>query len=312
MGKVKRIIAADESIRGFFADTTDIAERARTIHGLNPVACAALGRLLSCGSMMGLMMKNEKDYLTVKIDGDGPMKGLLVTATASGDVKGYVYNNDFEPYARADGKLDVGGAVGNGTLTVIKDLGLKEPYNSTTPLPVGEIGEDLTYYFATSEQTPSSVGVGVLMDKETGAVDVAGGFIIQLMPDTEDEVIDRLEKNLGTLTAVTSLLKEGGLQVLMDAVLDGFDVEVTDEVEVAYRCDCSKEKVYRAIYSVSKADLQEMVDDGETIEVKCHFCEKDYRFTPEELQGILDRREHGLQVPEHRTRHLRKREKTEE
>ncbi|MDO5695711.1 MAG: Hsp33 family molecular chaperone HslO [Eubacteriales bacterium] len=291
MATIDRVITGDKSIRAFFARTTDMAETARQMHGLNPVACAALGRLLTCGSIMGLMMKSPDDLLTVKMDGDGPMGGLLVTAGADGHVKGYVYRNDFQGYARPDGKLDVGGALGNGTLTVMKDLGLKEPYHSTTPLLTGEIGDDMTYYFATSEQTPSAVGAGVLMDREDASVRVAGGFIVQLLPSADETVIARLEKNLAEIPSVTDLLAAdaAGTETLMRRVLDGLMPEVMETVETVYRCDCDRERVERAVFSLSSTELQEMADAGEPITVNCHFCDKVYHFTPAELAAAATR-----------------------
>lgn len=274
---VKRIIAANNYIRGFFAYTTDMVKYINKKHDLNPVATAALGRLLSCSSMMGLMMKSPKDVLTVIVEGDGPMKGMCVTSDSNGMVKGYVYNKEFECFAKADGHFDVGGAIGNGVLKVIKDLGLKEPYNSSVPLITGEIGEDLTYYFAVSEQTGTSVGAGVLFDKNTIEVNQAGGFIVQVMPNTPEEVIIKLENNLKNIKSVTDYLRiSSTTDELIGAVLEGFDYEVTNQYEVDLFCGCSKEKIVDRIKTLPKSQIIDIFKDTDNIEVCCEMCSTKY------------------------------------
>ena len=282
-----RATAANDQIRAFAAVTTEMVETAREHHNTSPVATAALGRLLTAGAMMGSMMKGEKDVLTLQIKAGGPLQGITVTADSQGNVKGYVGNPDVCIPANSKGKLDVAGAVGPGFLTVIKDMGLKEPYSGQVMLQTCEIAEDLTYYFATSEQVPSSVGLGVLMEKDN-TVKQAGGFIIQLMPFTDDEVINKLEENLKKVTSVTSLLEEGHTpESLLKLILDGFDVEIMETVPTQFYCNCSKERVEKALISVGKKEIKEMIDDGKEIELNCHFCNKNYIFSVEELKEIL-------------------------
>ena len=285
---IVRATAAEGQVRAFAATTKELVETAREHHNTSPVATAALGRLLTAGAMMGSMMKNETDMLTLQVRGDGPLGGITVTADSKGDVKGYVNNPDVMLPPK-NGKLDVGGAVGIGLLQVIKDMGLKEPYSGQTILVSSEIAEDLTYYFANSEQVPSSVGLGVLMEKDN-TVKQAGGFIIQLMPFTDDEVINKLEENLKKVTSVTSLLEEGHTpESLLKLILDGFDVEIMETVPTQFYCNCSKERVEKALISVGKKEIKEMIDDGKEIELNCHFCNKNYIFTVDELKSILKR-----------------------
>ena len=284
---IVRATAANYQIRAFAATTRDLVEYARAAHNTSPVATAALGRLLTAGAMMGVMMKGEKDLLTLQIKAGGPLEGITVTADSKGNVKGYVGNPNVVLHANAQGKLDVAGAVGVGFMNVIKDMGMKEPYVGQTVLQTSEIAEDLTYYFATSEQVPSSVGLGVLMEKDN-TVKQAGGFIIQLMPFTEEAVISRLEENLKKVTSVTSLLEEGHTpESLLELLLEGFDIEFNDRIPTQFYCNCSKERVERALISIGKKDIQEMIDEGKEIEMNCHFCNKNYTFTVEELKRIL-------------------------
>lgn len=278
--------AADNQLRVFAATTRGMVEQARASHGTSPVATAALGRLLTAGAMMGSMMKGEKDLLTLKIDCDGPIGGLTVTADSAANVKGYVGNREAMLPPNAKGKLDVGGAVGAGVLNVIRDIGMKEPYNGRTPLVSGEIAEDLTYYFATSEQVPSAVALGVLMEKDN-TVKQAGGFIIQVMPFIQETVIDRLEKKLAGISSVTGFLDRGmAPEEMMEEILGEFGLAVMDRIPTRYHCDCSKEKVSRAIASISRRDLDEMIREGEPIEVKCQFCNSSYVFGVEELADM--------------------------
>lgn len=282
-----RATAGNAQIRAFACTTREMAEKSRQVHNSSPVVTAALGRLLAAGCMMGSMLKGEKDLLTLQVSGDGPMKGMTVTADSTGNVKGYANVADVMLPANAVGKLDVSGAIGSGFLNVIKDLGLKEPYVGQTTLQTGEIAEDLTYYFATSEQIPSSVGLGALMERDN-TVRQAGGFIIQLMPYAEEEIIAKLEENLKKVTSVTALLDEGKTpEAMLKVLLAGLDVEFTDTMPVQYACNCSKERVEKALISLGKKELGEMVADGESIEVNCHFCNKNYTFTVEDLKAMM-------------------------
>lgn len=285
-----RAIAGNAQIRAFAATARDTVETARQAHDLSPVATAALGRTLIGGVMMGAMLKGEKDVLTLQIKGDGPIGQITVTADSKGIVKGYVQNPSVMLPPNGAGKLDVGGAVGYGILQVIKDMGLKDPYCGQTVLQTGEIAEDLTYYFASSEQVPSSVGLGVLMDKDLANVRQAGGFIIQLMPFAEDSVIEQLEKNLTQIPSVTTMLDDGLTpKQMLEKVLEGMDVEFTDTLPIEFKCNCSKERVEKALISVGEKDLKEMIADGKPIEVNCHFCSKNYTFSIDELETLLKR-----------------------
>jgi len=284
---IVRATAADHQLRAFAVTSKDIVEKAREIHNTSPVATAAIGRLLTAASMMGSMMKGEKDVLTLQIECGGPIGGITVTADSNADVNGYVNNPNVILPPNAQGKLDVSGALGPGFLNVIKDIGLREPYNGQTHLVSGEIAEDLTYYFATSEQVPSSVGLGVLMDKDNH-VRQAGGFIIQVMPDTDDEVIDKLEARLGEVHSVTEMLDKGMTpEDILNYVLDGMDVEILETVPTQYKCDCSFERVSKVIASLGKKELQEMIDDGKPVEVNCQFCGSHYKFDTEQLKEFI-------------------------
>ncbi|HIV33954.1 MAG TPA: Hsp33 family molecular chaperone HslO [Candidatus Blautia intestinigallinarum] len=286
---IVRGIAADGQIRAFAAVTTQTVETAREDHNTSPVATAALGRLLTAAGMMGAMMKGEKDVLTLQIKADGPLGGITVTADSQGNVKGYVGNPQVLLHANAKGKLDVAKAVGQGFLNVIKDMGLKEPYSGQTMLQTGEIAEDLTYYFATSEQVPSSVGLGVLMERDN-TVRQAGGFIVQLMPFAQEETIAKLEANLSKITSVTALLDQGdGPEDLLRRLLGNLDLEITDHLPVRFHCSCSKERVEKALISIGSKELQEMIDEGKPVELNCHFCNTNYSFTVEELKKILQK-----------------------
>ena len=284
---IVRATAADHQLRAFAVTSKDIVEKAREIHNTSPVATAAIGRLLTAASMMGSMMKGEKDVLTLQIECGGPIGGITVTADSNADVKGYVNNPNVILPPNAQGKLDVSGELGPGFLNVIKDIGLREPYNGQTHLVSGEIAEDLTYYFATSEQVPSSVGLGVLMDKDNHVLH-AGGFIIQVMPDTDDEVIDKLEARLGEVHSVTEMLDKGMTpEDILNYVLEGMDVEILETVPTQYKCDCSFERVSKVIASLGKKELQEMIDDGKPVEVNCQFCGSHYKFDTEQLKEFI-------------------------
>jgi len=238
--------------------------------------------------MMGIMMKGEKDLLTLKIEGDGPIGGLTVTADSRGNVKGYAFHPEVMLPPNAKGKLDVGGALGIGVLSVIKDIGLKDPYVGQTILVTSEIAEDLTYYFATSEQTPSSVALGVLMERDN-TVKQAGGFILQMMPGASEEVISALEKRLGEITSITALLDAGNTpEMILEHILGDFGLEILDKLPTAFSCNCSEERIEKALISVGKQELQSMIEDGKTIEVNCHFCNKHYPVTVERLKELLE------------------------
>ena len=286
---IVRATAADNQIRAFAITSRDLVEKARQIHNTSPVATAALGRSLSAGAMMGSMMKGEQDLLTLQIRGDGPLGGITVTANSKAQVKGYVNEPAVLIPANAKGKLDVSGAIGNGMLQVIRDLGMKEPYVGQTELQTGEIAEDLTYYFATSEQVPSSVGLGVLLNRDN-TVRQAGGFIIQLMPYTEEKVIDALEKRLAKVNSVTELLDRGLTpEGILEELLGEFELTINDTIPTAFSCNCSKERVEKAIISIGSKEIRDMIRDGKPIEVKCHFCNEAYTFTIVELKEILNK-----------------------
>lgn len=286
---IVRATAANAQIRAFAATTREMVETARQIHDSSPVITAALGRLMTAGAMMGSMLKGETDVLTLQVRGDGPVGGLTVTADSHANVKGYAVNPQVILPANSVGKLDVGGAVGKGVLRVIKDMGLKEPYVGQTALQTGEIAEDLTYYFAASEQVPSTVGLGVLMNKNN-TVKQAGGFIVQLMPFAEDEVIEKLEQNLQEISSVTGMLEAGDSpEDILNRLLKGIEPEILDTIPTAYHCDCHRERVARAIISIGKKDIGEMIEEGKPIEVTCQFCGKAYNFDVEELKEMLSR-----------------------
>ena len=284
-----RATAANGQIRAFAATTRDLTEYARNAHNTSPVVTAALGRTMTAAVMMGSMLKGDKELLTVKIQGDGPIGSLTVTADSHGHVKGYAQNPVVLIQANSIGKLDVAGAIGKGVLSVIKDIGLKDPYVGQTDLVSGEIAEDLTYYFAVSEQTPSSVGLGVLMNKDN-TVRQAGGFILQLLPGASEEVISTLENRLKEITSITSLLDAGNTpEMILEHILGDFGLEILDKIPTQFACNCSRERIEKALISIGKKELQEMIDEGKTIEMNCHFCNKNYPVTVEELKGLLEK-----------------------
>lgn len=282
--------AANAGLRIFAATTRETVEAARAAHNTSPVMTVALGRLLTAGAMMGSMMKGAEDILTLQIRGEGFGRGLIVTADSRGNVKGYALVPQVILPATEAGKLDVGGALtggAGGVLHVIKDLGMKEPYAGQTALQTGEIAEDLTYYFAVSEQTPSTVGLGVLMEKNN-TVKQAGGFIVQLMPFAEEAVIEKLEQNLQKIRPVTTMLEEGLTpEGILETVLAGMEIEWTDTMPVRFFCNCGKERVEKALVSIGEKELNDMIEEGKPIEVKCHFCNRAYEFAVEELKALL-------------------------
>ncbi len=286
---IVRATAANLQIRAFAITSRELTEKARKIHNTSPVATAALGRLLSAGAMMGAMMKGEQDLLTLQIKGDGPLGGITVSADSGARVKGYVNEPAVLIPANAQGKLDVAGAVGKGMLRVIKDLGLKEPYVGQTELQTGEIAEDLTYYFAASEQIPSSVGLGVLLNRDN-TVRQAGGFIVQIMPFTEDHMIDILEKKLSEVSSVTALLDQGLTpEDLLHGLLGDLGLEITDRLPASYCCSCTKDRVRQALVSVGERDLCDMIRDNRPVEVTCQFCGRAYTFAMEDLKQMLEK-----------------------
>lgn len=285
-----RATAANAQIRAFAVTSRELVEYARSAHDTSPVVTAALGRLMTGAVMMGSMLKGEQDMLTLQIRGAGPVRGLTVTADSQGHVKGYADNPQAMMPPNHLGKLDVGGVIGAGVLTVMKDMGLKEPYASTIELQTGEIGDDLTYYFAASEQVPSSVALGVLMDKNN-TVRQAGGFIIQLMPFTGEDVITKLENTLSSIQSVTTMLEEGNTpEQILEIVLGDLGVEITDTMPVQFACNCSKERVEKVLISLGRKDLQEMIDENKDVDLHCHFCNRNYTFTVDELKKIAKNR----------------------
>lgn len=282
-----RATAAGAQIRAFAVTSGELVEAARAAHDTSPVVTAALGRLMTGALMMGSMLKGEKDILTLQIRGEGPVHGITATADAAGHVKGYADQPQAMMPPNRVGKLDVGGVIGAGVLHVMKDMGLKEPYASTVALQTGEVGDDLTYYFAVSEQVPSVVALGVLMNRNN-TVRQAGGFIIQLMPFTPEEVISRLEEKLKEITSVTELLEEGNApEEILEIVLGEFGLEITDRIPVAFRCDCSRARVEKVLLSLGRKELQELVDEGKEVELHCHFCNKRYVFPVEEVERLM-------------------------
>ncbi len=269
-------------------DTTDIVNRAEQIHGTSAVVTAALGRLLTAGSMMGNMLKGKDDSITLRVNGDGPTGAVIVVSDFNGDVRGYVQNPVVELPLNAKGKLDVGGAVGkNGLLYVLKDLGLKEPFSGSVPLVSGEIAEDITSYYALSEQIPTVCALGVLVNPDL-SVKAAGGYIIQLLPAASDATIDKLEKSIAELKSVTAMLDSGMTpEDIIRKALKDFVVEVLYTQDIEYKCDCSKERVSKALISLGREELTQMAEEMPIVEVNCHFCDKVYKFTPEEVKKLI-------------------------
>lgn len=284
---IVRATAANETVRAFAIRSTDLVAEAREIHRTLPVVTAALGRLLSAGAMMGSMMKGDRDKLTLQMKGDGPIGQMTVTVDSHGNVKGFPANPAVDIPRKYAGKLDVGGAVGKGLLNVIMDLGLKEPYNGSVEIQTGEIGDDLAYYFTVSEQTPSAVGLGVMVDTDS-SVKHAGGFIIQLMPDANEETIAAIESKVSGAESVTTMMDKGmSPEDILRYFLGDLDLVITENQPVRYYCGCSKEKVARALATISTQDLRDIINDGEEIEVKCYFCNSAYKYSIEELEDIM-------------------------
>ena len=286
MDKIIRATTADGAVKMAVITARDTVERARQIHGLSPTACAALGRTLCGASLLGQAMKEEKATLTIRINGGGPIGSVVAVSDSEGNVRGYVDEPRCDPPLRLDGKLDVGKAVGkDGTLTVSRDLGMREPYIGSTALVSGEIAEDLTNYLIESEQVASACGLGVLVNIDRSIL-AAGGFIVQLMPGAEEELIERLEDNIFLMDQLTTILHEDGGEGVLSQVLRGFDWHTVGEYPVEYRCFCTRERVESALTVIEPEELDEMIAEGQSIEVSCQFCGKSYRFTPEELKAL--------------------------
>ncbi|WP_282745778.1 Hsp33 family molecular chaperone HslO [Peptostreptococcus stomatis] len=283
-----RVTTGNKEVRAFFASTKNMVETARGFHNTTKVATAALGRTLTATSMMGLMMKNKGDKITVIIKGGGPIGTILTSSNANGIVKGYVTNPDVEVENYASGKLNVAGAVGNqGTIRVIKDLGLREPYNGEYEMVSGEIAEDLTYYFTVSEQTPSAVSLGVLTRADE--VEEAGGFIVQMMPDASEETISTIERNLTGIQSITQMLSQCLTpEDMMNIVLKDLEPSILDKIEVGFECDCSKDRVAEVFAAIGKKELKSIIDEDRGAEVGCQFCESKYSFSEDELKEIYD------------------------
>ncbi|MBE6935603.1 MAG: Hsp33 family molecular chaperone HslO [Ruminococcaceae bacterium] len=287
---IVKAIAAEGRIRAYAASTKFLVETARRRHNTSPVATAALGRLLTAGAMMGSMMKNENDRLTLKIGGTGPIQGLVVVANAHAEVKGYAMVPDVMLPPSPAGKLDVGGAIGAGMLSVTRTLGFGEPFTGTCELISGEIAEDLTYYYAASEQTPSSVALGVLMNKNN-TVRQAGGFIIQLMPDITEDIIVRLEERLGAIKSITAMLENGMTpEDILTHILGDMGLEMLETIPAAYRCDCSRERTLDTLAGLGRESLDWVYEDKPT-EVVCEFCGMIYNYEPDEVKAAVSRRE---------------------
>ncbi len=286
MDKLIKFLSHVDMVKISVAQTTDLVEEARKIHNLNPTPTAALGRLLTMGVLMGTMMKNDTDKLTLQILGDGPAHQLLVTADNQGNVKGYITEPLAEAPLKENGKLNVSGIIGKGSLNVIKDEGLKEPYVGSVPLQTSEIAEDFAYYYATSEQIPTAVALGVLVNPD-GSVKKAGGYIIQIMPDTPDQIVSLIENRIKEANSMTEMLEKGmSLEEIACYISDDLASYAVEEYEPKYHCDCSKERMEQAIISIGRKDLMELAEDEET-EIQCHFCNQKYHFTKEEIMKFI-------------------------
>jgi molecular chaperone Hsp33 len=282
--------STDESIRFFSCITTAMVEEARTTHNCSPVSIAALGRMLTAGSMMGTMLKSEKDTMTLQINGKGPAGSIVVISDYTGNTRGYITNPNVELMQREDGKLDVGRAVGvDGVLTVVKDLGMKEPYVGQIPIISGEIGDDISSYFAASEQIPTAVGLGVLVEVD-GHVAASGGFIIQLMPEADKGMISKLEERLGIVRSVTNMISSGlDAEGMIKDILGDIEYKVHEEKQVLYRCNCNKERLEKALISIGKQEMEDLIKDHGKAELVCHFCNSKYNFEKEELVELLEK-----------------------
>lgn len=288
MGILKRAISKDASVISMFLDGTDIISEMERIHKTSAVVTAGLGRLSIGASLMGYGLKNQNDTVTLRVDGGGATGQLVAVADSRGNVKSYATNPVVEIPLNKFGKLDVGGAVGkDGTLSVVKDLGLKEPYVGVIPLVSGEIAEDIASYYATSEQIPTVCGLGILVNPDL-TVKVAGGYLIQLLPFADEKCIDVLEKNINALPPVTTMMSDGmTAEEIALKLLDGLEPNILDESEVFYKCDCNRERTERVLISLGKKELSAMADEGKDVEICCHFCDKKYTFTPKEIANLI-------------------------
>ena len=285
---IVRATAGDGSIRAFAATTRELVQKAREIHHTSPVASAALGRLLTAAAMMGSMLKGDKDLVTLQIRGDGPLQGIVVSGDCCGRVKGYVFNPNVELPDKYPGKLDVGGAIGAGYLDVIKDIGMREPYAGRIELVTGEIAEDLTYYFAQSEQTPSAVGLGVLVETDT-SVRRAGGFMIQLLPGADEGMVSRLEEKLRHVPYVTDLLDAGKTpEEILELLLGDMGLRILDRLPASFSCNCDRQRVEKALISIGREELEKIIEEDGKANLHCHFCAKEYDFTKSDLLCLLE------------------------
>lgn len=286
--KLVRATASNGDIRIIAAITTELVNEGVKLHNCAPTAAAALGRMLTAGSLMGATLKSEQDALTLQMSGGGEAKGVVVTSHADASVKGYIGNPSVDLPANSKGKLDVGGAIGkNGNLVIIRDMGLKEPYVGQVPIYTGEIGDDLAYYFTVSEQTPSAVGLGVLVDTDL-SIKAAGGFIIQMMPGANELAADLVTYRLQETPSVTEMITKGmTIEEILNYIFEDMDLKIHDSMIPSYKCDCSREKVERAFISIGQKDLEELYNEGKEEELKCHFCNKAYKFTHEQIGEII-------------------------
>lgn len=283
-----RATAGNGSIRAIACTTRELVEQARKHHNTSPVASAALGRMLTAVSMLGTTLKNDTDLITLQIRSLGELKGIVATGDNKSRVKGYVFNPNVDIPSKYAGKLDVSGAIGTGYMSVTKDIGLKEPYSGRIELVSGEIAEDLTYYFAQSEQTPSAIGLGVLIETDT-TIRQAGGFIVQLMPDTPEDVISKLEDNLNRVPYTTDLLDMGMTpEEILDIILKDLDVKIHEKTSTEFYCNCTKSRVEKALVSVGEDELQKIIEEDGKANLHCHFCNKEYDFSKDELLSLLD------------------------
>ncbi|HEY5583032.1 MAG TPA: Hsp33 family molecular chaperone HslO [Ruminiclostridium sp.] len=283
---IVRATAAQGTVRAFAAISTELVDKASKTHGLSPIATAALGRTLTAAGMMSKMLKGEKDKLTIQIKGDGPLGGIVVVSDSSANVRGYVHNPNVDLPLNDHGKLDIRTAVGFGYINVIKDMGLSKPYIGFTELVSGEIADDLTYYFATSEQVPSTVALGVLVD--THGVISAGGFIIQLMPGAEEETVEKLEKRLIGFPPTSKLLAQGtSPEQILEMLLDEMNPRIVEKVPFNFQCNCSRDRMERNLISIGKNDLLEILQDGQGAELQCHFCNTKYNFTNQDIEMLI-------------------------
>lgn len=290
MGRIIRAISDNKTINMIAIDSTDMVEEARRLHHATPVALAALGRSISASAMMGVMLKEQRAKLTLQIKGNGPLGMIVCVADSKGKVKGYVNNPDVDlPLRESDHKLDVAQAVGQeGTISIIRDLGLKEPYIGQYPITSGEIAQDLTEFYAKSEQVPSSVALGVLIDTDY-SVKAAGGFIVQLMPDVSEEDIETLERNLRGVLSVSHMVDEAKqLEQIVEVIMGELGYQIVQEIEAQYECDCNKERIERALISLGRAELEQILEEDAQAELVCHFCNTKYLFSADELRSMIE------------------------